>query len=154
MWSNAFHLLPYMAIARQLATTGKGRELTELSFWVWGPGNVTLCRAVLEFDLLAGLKSRLSFPLGAAQTASQVMYWYEIWFPFGDCEFSLDLSSFGIPDRLSSENFGAHRWCDVGVGERGRLSAFGYLCLFFSVCSLYKFMLNHDVCVCRVEEIL
>ena len=35
----------------------------------WGPGNVTLCRAVLEFGLLTGLKSSLSSPLGAAQTA-------------------------------------------------------------------------------------
>lgn len=34
-----------------------------------GPGNVTLCRDVLQFRLLAGLKSSLSFRLGAAQTA-------------------------------------------------------------------------------------
>jgi len=46
----------------------------------------------------------------------------------------------------------------VGAGERGRLSDSGYLGLFLPVCSLYKFMLNHDVYtyvrICRVEEIL
>ena len=43
----------------------------------------------------------------------------------------------------------------MGVGERGGgLSAFGYLGLFLPVCSLCKFMLNHDVYICRVDEIL
>jgi len=41
--SNSFHLLPYIAIAWQLATTGKGRKLTELSFWVWGD---SVCHSV------------------------------------------------------------------------------------------------------------
>jgi hypothetical protein len=49
---------------------------------------------------------------------------------FGYFEFSLDLCSFGIPDRLSSECFETHRRCDVGVGARGRLPASGYLGLF------------------------
>jgi len=29
----------------------------------------------------------------------------------------------------------------------------GYKGLFLSVCSFCKFMLCHDVCICRVEEI-
>jgi hypothetical protein len=78
MRSNSFQLFPYMAIARRLVTTGKGRELTELSFWVWGPGNVTLCRAVLEFGLLAGLKSSLSFPLGKARVGTGTKYGYRL----------------------------------------------------------------------------
>jgi hypothetical protein len=68
-------------------------------------------------------------------TDGHVMYGYEILFSFGDFEFSSDLCSFGIPDRLSSECFGVHRWCGKGVGKRGRLSDSGYLglflCLFF-----------------------
>jgi len=46
---NSFHLLLYMAIARRLVTTVKGRKLTGLSFWVRESGNVALCRVVLEF---------------------------------------------------------------------------------------------------------
>jgi hypothetical protein len=37
-----FHLLHYMVIAQRLVTTMKGKELTELSFWVWGSGFITL----------------------------------------------------------------------------------------------------------------
>jgi hypothetical protein len=107
MRSHSFHLLPYMAIARRMLTTGRG-ELTELSYSVWGPGTVTLCQAVLEFGLLAGLKSSLSFPPWSCRDG-RVMYWLESWFSFGDYAFSLDLCSFGIPDRLSSECFGAHQ---------------------------------------------
>jgi hypothetical protein len=36
---------------------------------------------------------------------------------FVDFEFSVDLCFFGVPDRLSSERFGAHQLSDVGVGE-------------------------------------
>jgi hypothetical protein len=40
-------------------------------------------------------------------------------------------------------------WWLVNRGGK-RPSVTGYLGLFFTLCSLYQFVLSHDVCICRV----
>jgi len=103
----SFPLLPSMAIIRRLVTTTKGRELTELSFWVWGSGFVNLCWVVFYFHLLAGLEVQ---PLCLFELRRRPRYLLVLnLVSFGDFEFSLDLCSFGITDGLPSECFGAHR---------------------------------------------
>jgi hypothetical protein len=57
------------------------------------------------FGLLAGMEEHSVVPLWSYADGPG-MYWYQIWFLFGDFEFSLDLCSLGILDPLSSECFG------------------------------------------------
>jgi hypothetical protein len=124
----SFHLLPYMAIAWRLVTSGWGRPLDELSFWVWGSGNVALC---LSHSLLSPLllcfttwlgRTQSRSPLELCRRPSYVLLLNLVLFV--DFEFSLDLCFFGILDRLSSMCFGAHQLSDVGVGEWGEAVCF------------------------------
>jgi len=85
------------------------------SFGVWFA--CRLCRASQSFPIL-----ELSIRHGNVLILNLVS--------IGDFEFSLDLCSCGIPDRLSSERFVAHRWRGVGDGQRGRLFASSYIGLF------------------------
>jgi len=114
----SFHLFPYMAIARWLVTTAKGRRLTELSFLslgYWVCHSVS-SRLLLWFTIRLG-RAASRFPLELGRWPGYVLVLNLI--SFGDFVFSLDLCSFGVPDRLYSECFGTHLWSDEGVGERG-----------------------------------
>jgi len=71
----SFPFLPYMAITWWLVSFRWGRELCELSFWVWRSGSVTLCGVVFYFGQLAVLEGHsLAPPWSYADEPG--MYWY------------------------------------------------------------------------------
>jgi hypothetical protein len=85
-----------------------------LSLGVWVCHSV-LSRLLLWFISRLGRKACRS-PLELRRRPAYVLVLKLV--SLGDFEFSLDISSFGIPARLSSECFVAHQWSDVGVEER------------------------------------
>ena len=134
MRANSFCLL-YMAIARQLVKTGKGRKITGLLFWVWG---VWDCHSVSNrfWSLVSwsAWKKSLSFPLGAAQTVQiciGIKLGFHAW--IWNLVWVFVLSAY----RTVSLASGAHRWCDVGVWGTREAACFrllGFVSFLFVLC--------------------